>query len=104
MFKEVVPSLPFLDPFLRSHAFLYWSRRSPQFVVPNSQKGVFASSGFAGFWRKVQISFSDFVGFGKIARVLDSGLFSTLVFNKRLALPTANIVSAAISSKIGFAE
>ena len=73
-------------------------------MVPNSQKGVFASSGFVGFWRKVQISFSDFVGFRKIARVLDSGLFSTLVFNKHLAFPIASIVSAEISSKIGFAE
>jgi len=36
VFKEVVPSLPFLDPFLRSLAFIYWSQRSPQFVVPNS--------------------------------------------------------------------
>ena len=38
MFKEVVPSLLSLDPFLRLQAFSYWSRKSPQFVVPNSQQ------------------------------------------------------------------
>ena len=73
-------------------------------MVPNSQKGVFASSGFTGFWRGVQKSFADFVGSGKFARVLNSGLFFTPVFNKRLALPTASIFSAVISSKIGFAK
>ena len=53
VFKEVVLSLPSLDPFLRSHAFSYWSQKSPQFVVPNSQRGVFASNDFAGYWRRV---------------------------------------------------
>ena len=49
MFKDIVPSLPSLDPFLRLQAFSYWSRRSSQFVVPNSQKGVFTFNGFAGY-------------------------------------------------------
>ena len=73
-------------------------------MVPNSQQGVFASNGFAGYWRRVQKSFSDFVGSSKIRRVLDPSLFSAPMFNKRLALPTAGIVFAAMSSKIGFAE
>jgi len=73
-------------------------------VVPNSQQGVFTSSGFASYWRRVQKSFSDFVGFGKIGRVPDPSLFSAPTFNKHLVLPTASIVSAAISSKTGFAE
>ena len=99
VFKEVVPSLPSLDPFLRLQAFSYQSWRSPQFVVPNSQREVFAS-----YWRRVQKSFSDFFGSSKIERVPDSSLFSTPTFNKRLVLPTASIVSAAISNKTGFAE
>ena len=40
-------------------------------MVPSSQRGVFASSGFIGYWRRVQKSFSDFVGSGKIGRVLN---------------------------------
>jgi len=47
LFKEIVPSFPSLDPFLRLQAVSYWSRKSPQFVVPNSRRGVFASSSFA---------------------------------------------------------
>ena len=39
-------------------------------MVPNSQRGVFASSGFASYYRRVQKSFSDFVGSDKIGRVL----------------------------------
>ena len=104
VFKEVVPSLPSLDPLLRLQAFSYWSRKSPQFVVPSSQRGVFASSGFIGYWRRVQKSFSDFVGSGKIGRVLNPDIFSAPSYNKRLALPTASIVSVVISSKIGFVE
>ena len=73
-------------------------------MVPNSERGVFASSGFAGYWKRVQKSFLDFVGSGKIERVTDPSLFSTPTFNKLLALPTAGIASAAISSKTGFAE
>ena len=48
--------------------------------------------------------FLDFVGSGKIGRVPNPGLFSTLSHYKCLALPTAGIVSAAISSKTGFTE
>ena len=73
-------------------------------MVPNSERGVFASNGFAGYWKRVQKSFVDFVGSGKIERVTDPSLFSTPTFNKHLALPTAGIASAAISSKTGFAE
>jgi len=73
-------------------------------MVPNSQRGVFASSGFASYWKRVQKSFLDFVGSGKIGRVPDPGLFSTPSYNKCLALPTASIVSVAISSKTGFVE
>ena len=35
-FKDIVQFLSSLDPFSRLQAFSYWSRRSPQFVVPNS--------------------------------------------------------------------
>ena len=73
-------------------------------MVPNSQRGVFASNGFASYWRRVQKSFSDFVGSSKIGRILDPSLFSAPTFKKRLALPTAGIVSAVMSNKIGFAE
>ena len=73
-------------------------------MVPNSQRGVSASSGFASYWRRVQKSFLDFVGSDKIGRVPNPGLFSTPSYNKCLALPTASIVFAAISNKIGFAE
>ena len=45
-----------------------------------------------------------FVGSSKIGRVPDPGLFFTPSYNKRLALPTAGIVSAAISSKTRFVE
>ena len=104
VFKEVVPSLHSLDPFLRLQAFSYWSQKSPQFVVPNSQRGVFTSSGLAGYWRRVQKSFLDFVGFSKIERVLNSSLFSTPTFNKHLALPTAGIMFVTVSNKKGFME
>ena len=73
-------------------------------MVPNSQRGVFASSGFASYWRKVQKSFLDFVGYGKIGRVPNPSFFSTPTFKKHLALPTAGIVSAAMSNKIGFVK
>ena len=45
-----------------------------------------------------------FVGSSKIGRVPDPGLFFTPSYNKRLALPTAGIVSVAISSKTRFVE
>ena len=64
VFKDIEPSLPSLDPFLRLQAFSYWLRRSPQFEVPNSQRGVITSSGFASYLRKVQKSFVDYVGSG----------------------------------------
>ena len=70
-------------------------------MVPNSQRGVFASNGFASYWRRVQKSFSDFVGSEVL---LDPSLFSAPTFKKRLALPTAGIVSAVMSNKTGFAE
>ena len=103
-FKDVVPFLPSLDPFLRLQAFSHWSRRSPQFVVPHSQKGVFASSGYAGYLRRVQKSFTDYVGSSTIGRVLNPTILSAPTSNKRLSLSTAGIVSAAVSSKTGFAE
>jgi len=72
--------------------------------VPNSQRGVFASSGFAGYWRRVQKSFSDYVDSGKIGRVPNPNILSAPTSNKRLSFLTAGIVSSAISNKIGFAE
>ena len=72
--------------------------------MPNSQRGVFASSDFASYWRKVQKSFSDYVGSGKIGRVPDPNILPAPTSSKRMSLPTAGIVSAAISSKTGFAE
>ena len=71
-------------------------------MVPSSLRGVFASSGFVGYWKRVQKSFLDFVGSGKIGRVPNPGLFSTPSHNKCLALPNAGIVSTAISSKTRF--
>ena len=104
MFNDIVPSLLSLDPFLRLQAFSYWSRRSLQFVVPNSQRRVFASSGYDGYWRRVRKSFADYVGFGAIGRVPNLAISSVTVSNKRLSLPTVGIVSAAVSSKTSFTE
>lgn len=73
-------------------------------MVLNSQRGVFVSSGFAGYWRRVQKSFSNFVGSGKIGRVLNLGIFSTPSYNRCLALPTTSIVFATIKNKTGVAE
>ena len=55
---------------------------------------------------RIQKSFLDFVGSGIIGRVpdLDLDLFSAPSYNKHLALPTAGVVLAAISSKTGFME
>ena len=72
--------------------------------MPNSQRGVLASNGFVGYWRRIQKSFSNFVGSDKIRRVHDPTFFFTPTFNKRLAFPTVGIVSAAISSKTGFVK
>ena len=99
-----MPSLPSLDPFLRLQAFSFWSGRSLQFVVPNSQRGVFVSNGFAGYWRRVQKSFVDYVGFGKIERIPNLDILSAPIANKSLSIPTAGIVSTAISSKTRFAK
>ena len=103
-FKDIVPYLPSLDPFLRLQAFSYWSRRSPQFVVPNSQRGVFASKGYAGYWRRVQKSFVDYVGSGTIRETPNPSISSASISNKCLSLPTAGIVSIVVSSKTGFME
>ena len=73
-------------------------------MVPNSQRGVFASSTFSRYWRRVQKSFPNFVGFGKIGKVPDPSFFSTPTFNNHLALPTVGTVSAAISNKTRFAK
>ena len=104
VFKDVVPSLPSLDPFLRLQAFSYWSRRSPQFAVPSSQRGVFASSGYSSYWRRVQKSFIDYVGSGLVRETPSLCIASAPTSNRRLSLPTAGIISAAVSSKTGFAE
>ena len=73
-------------------------------MVPNFQRGVFTSSGFAGYWKRVQKSFADYVGSGKIRRVPDPSILSASTSNRHLSLPTAGIVFVAISSKIGFVE
>ena len=72
--------------------------------MPNSQRGVFASSGYSGYWRGVQQSFVDYVGSDVIGRVPNPAISSASTSNKHLSLPTIGIVSAAVSSKIGFAE
>jgi len=72
--------------------------------VPNSQRGVIASSSFASYLRKVQKSFVDYVGSGQIERVPNPDILFAPIVNRRLSLPTTGIVSAAISSKTGFAE
>ena len=104
VFKDIVPSLPSLDPFLRLQAFSYWSRRSPQFAVPNSQRGVFAFSGYTGYWRRIEKSFVDYVGFGLVRETPSPSIASAPTSNRRLSLPTAGIVSAAVSSKTGFTK
>ena len=72
--------------------------------MPNSQRGVFASSGYSGYWRGVQHSFVDYVGSDVIWRVPNPSISSASTSNERLSLPTAGIVSAAVSSKTGFAK
>ena len=64
----------------------------------------FASSGFAGYWRRVQKSFSDYVGSGKIGKVSNPNILSALTANRRLSLTIAGIVSTVISNKTGFAK
>ena len=104
VFKDIVPSLPSLDPFLRLQAFFYWSQRSPQFAVPNSQRGVFASNGYTGYWRRIQKSFVDYVGSGTIRETPNLSISFAPTSNRRLSLPTTGIVSVALSSKTRFAE
>ena len=72
--------------------------------MPNSQRRVFASSGYDGYWRRVQKSFADYVGSGAIGKVPNPAISTTTISNKCLSLPTTSIVSAAVSSKTGFAE
>ena len=72
--------------------------------MPNSQRGVFASSGYTSYWRRVQKSFIDYVGSGIVRETPNLSIASTLTSNRRLSLPTAGIVSTAYSSKTGFAE
>ena len=72
--------------------------------MPNSQRGVFASNGYAGYWRRVQKSFVDYVGSDVIGRVPNPAISSALTSNKRLSLPTVGIISTAMSSKTGFAD
>ena len=72
--------------------------------MPNSQRGVFASSGYDGYWKKVQKSFANYVGSGAIGKVPNPAISAATISNKCLSLPTASIVSAAVSSKTGFAE
>ena len=72
--------------------------------MPNSQRGVFASSGYDSYWRRVQKSFVDYVGSDVIGRVPNPTISSAMTSNKRLSLPTIGIVSAAVSSKTGFTE
>ena len=52
----------------------------------------------------MQKSFADYVGSDVIGRVPNLAISFAMTSNKRLSLPTTGIVSAAVSSKIGFAE
>ena len=72
--------------------------------MPNSQRGVFASNDYAGYWRRVQKSFVDYVGSGTIRETPNPSISSVSVSNKRLSLLTAGIVSTIVSSKTRFVE
>ena len=52
----------------------------------------------------MQKSFADYVGSDVIGRVPNPAISFAMTSNKRLSLPTTGIVSAAMSSKIGFVE
>ena len=52
----------------------------------------------------MQKSFVDYVGSNVIGRVPNPAISFATTSNKRLSLPTAGIVSAAVSSKTGFVE
>ena len=82
---------PSLDPFLRLQAFSYWSQSSPQFVVPNSQKGVFASNGYTGYWRRIQKSFVNYVGSSTIRETPNLSISFAPTSNRRLSLPTLRL-------------
>ena len=73
-------------------------------LCPTPRGESFASSGFAGYWRRVQKSFFDYVGSGKIGRVPNPNILSALTTNRCLSLATAGIVSTVISNKTGFAK
>ena len=68
------------------------------------QRRVFASSGYDGYWRRVQKSFADYVGSNAIGRVPNPAISSATISNKCFSLPTAVIVSIVVSSKTGFTE
>ena len=72
--------------------------------MPNSQRGIFVSSGFVGYWKRVQKSFVDYVGSGKIERVPNPDILFAPTSKRHLSLPTASIVSIVISKKTEFAE
>ena len=72
--------------------------------MPNSQRGVFASSGYTGYWKRIQKSFVDYVGSGLVRETPSLGIASASTSDRRLSLPTVGIVSATVSSKTGFAE
>ena len=72
--------------------------------MPNSQRGVFAPNGYASYWRRVQKSFVDYVSSSTIKETPNPSISSALISNERLSLPTAGIVSTAVSSKTGFVE
>ena len=57
--------------------------------MPNSQRGVFASSGYTSYWRRVQKSFVDYVGSGTVRETPDPSIVSAPTSNRRLSLPTA---------------
>ena len=69
--------------------------------MPNSQRGVFASSGYTSYWRRVQKSFVDYVGSGTVREAPNLSITSAPTSNRCLSLPTAGIVSATVSSKLG---
>ena len=52
----------------------------------------------------MQKSFIDYVGSDVIGRVPNPAISSASTSNKHLSLPSASIVSAAMSSKTGFIE
>ena len=72
--------------------------------MPNSQREVFTSSGYTSYWRRVQKSFIDYVGSGLVRETPNLSIASAPTSNRRLSLPTAGIVSAAVSNKTRFAE